>query len=129
MEITGKIIAALGERSGTSARTGAEWKVASFVLETAEQYPRKVCFDVFGADRIETMNIQAGEMLTVKFDIDAHEYNGRWFNSVRAYAVSRATSSASGAPAGQPYAPPQPAASAAQAPAEAPEDESSDLPF
>ncbi len=128
MEITGKIIAALGERSGTSARTGAEWKVASFVLETAEQYPRKVCFDVFGADRIETMNIQAGEMLTVKFDIDAHAYNGRWFNSVRAYAVSRATSSASAAPVAQPYATPQPDV-ATQAPSEAPEDDSSELPF
>jgi len=89
MEITGKIIAVLEERGGTSARTGAEWKVATYVLETAEQYPRKMCFEVFGVDRIQMMNIQLGETMTVKFDIDAHEYNGRWYNSIRAFAVSR----------------------------------------
>ncbi len=90
MEIAGKIIAALGERSGTSARTGSEWRAASYVLETVtDQYPRKVCFDVFGADRIQNLNIKVGETLTVKFDIDAHEYKGRWYNSIRAYGVSR----------------------------------------
>ncbi len=126
MELTGKIIAALDERSGTSARTGTEWRVASYVLETSEQYPRKMCFDVFGSDRIQTMNIRLGETMTVKFDIDAHEYNGRWYNSIRAYAVSRDTAAPA---AGQmPYDPaPQP-----QQPAASPftpaEDES-DLPF
>ncbi len=90
MELTGKIIAVLEERSGTSARTGTEWKVASYVLETVgEQYPRKMNFDVFGADRIQSFNIQPNETLKVKFDIDAHEYNGRWYNSIRAYAIDR----------------------------------------
>ncbi len=90
MELTGKIIAVLGERGGTSARTGSEWKVASYVLETVgEQYPRKMCFEVFGVDRIKSLNIQPNETLKVKFDIDAHEYNGRWFNSIRAYAIDR----------------------------------------
>ena len=36
MELTGKIIAVLPERSGVSARTGSEWKMASYVLETME---------------------------------------------------------------------------------------------
>ena len=95
MEITGKIIAVLEERSGTSARTGTEWKVATYVLETiSEQYPRRMCFEVFGVDKIQTMNIQLGETLTVKFDIDAHEYNGRWYNSIRAFAVNRNMSEA-----------------------------------
>lgn len=89
MEITGRIIAVLEERSGKSARTGSDWRVASYVLETVEQYPKKICFEVFGADRIQSLNIQAGESLTVRFDIDAHEYNGRWFNSIRAFAVDR----------------------------------------
>ncbi len=114
MEITGKIIAVLGERSGKSARTGAEWKVASYVLETAEQYPRKMQFEVFGSDRIEMMTIKAGETLTVKFDIDAHEYQGRWYNTIRAFAVTRQTETAA----------PMPTAS------EAPmQEDSSDLPF
>ncbi len=89
MELTGKIIAVLPERGGVSARTGSEWKVATYVLETMEQYPRKMAFEVFGTDRIAQCAIQLGETLTVSFDIDAHEYQGRWFNSIRAWKVDR----------------------------------------
>ena len=119
MDITGRIIAVLPERSGVSQRSGSEWKVASYVLETQEQYPKKMCFEVFGTDRIQNLNIQVGEMLTVSFDIDAHEYNGRWFNSIRAFRVDRNVQSSAPAPAlaaGEPNVPPF-AAPAAQAPA------------
>ena len=52
MEITGKIIAVLPERGGVSQRTGSEWKVQEYVLETQEQYPRKMCFDVMAGGTI-----------------------------------------------------------------------------
>ena len=87
MELQGKVIAVLPEKSGVSAR--GEWKAQSYVIETHEQYPKKLCFDVFGADRIAQFNIQSGEELLVSFDLDAHEYNGRWFNSVRAWYAAR----------------------------------------
>ena len=48
-----------------------------------------MCFDVFGEDKINQFNIQAGEELTVHFDIDAREWQGRWFNSIRAWKVER----------------------------------------
>lgn len=89
MEITGKIIAVLPERGGVSQRTGSEWKVQEYVLETQEQYPRKMCFDVFGVDKIAQFGIKIGEDMTVSFDIDAREYQGRWFNSIRAWKVER----------------------------------------
>lgn len=92
MELTGKIIAVLPERGGISQRTGAEWKSQSFVLETQDNYPRRMCFDVFGADKITQFGIAIGETLTVSFDIDAHEYQGRWYNSIRAWKVERAQS-------------------------------------
>lgn len=98
MEITGKIIAVLPARSGVSARTGSEWKVQEYVLETQEQYPRKMCFDIFGSDKIDQFNIQLGEVLTVSFDIDAREYQGRWYNSIRAWKVDRAVMADGGAP-------------------------------
>ena len=88
MEITGKIIAVLPERGGVS-KTGNEWKMQEYVLETQEQYPRKMCFNVFGSDKIAQFNIQAGEEMTVSFDINAREYNGRWYNDIRAGKVER----------------------------------------
>ena len=90
MEITGRIIAVLPERGGVS-KTGNEWKMQEYVLETHEQYPKKLCFNVFGADKIAQFNIQAGEELTVSFDINAREYNGRWYDDIRAWRVERGT--------------------------------------
>lgn len=97
MEITGKIIAVLPERGGVS-KTGNEWKTQEYVLETHEQYPRKICFNVFGADKIAQFNIQVGEEMTVSFDINAREYNGRWYNDIRAWKVERGVAPAPAAP-------------------------------
>lgn len=87
MEIQGKVIAVLPERSGVSAR--GEWKSQTYVIETQEQYPKKMAFDVFGADRIASFGIHSGEVINVSFDIDAHEYQGRYFNQIRAWNVVR----------------------------------------
>lgn len=87
MELTGKIIAVLPERSGTAKSTGNPWKAQSFVIETHDTYPRKMVFDVFGEDRLQRFNIKNGQEVLVSFDIDAHEYQGRWYNSIRAYDV------------------------------------------
>lgn len=88
-EISGQIIAVLPTRSGTSAR-GTEWSSQTAVIETKEQYPKKVAFDVMGADRIAQFNLQVGEYVTVSYDVEAREYNGKWWNSVRAWNVVRA---------------------------------------
>ena len=87
MEIQGKVIAVLPERSGVSAR--GEWKSQTYVIETQEQYPKKMAFDVFGADRLAQFNIHSGEVINVSFDIDAHEYQGRYFNQIRAWNVTK----------------------------------------
>ena len=89
MEIEGKIIAVLPAREGVSSRTGSPWMTQDYVLETHDQYPRRCCFNVFGSDKIQLFNIQIGEELRVSFDIDAREYQGRWFNSIRAWKVER----------------------------------------
>lgn len=123
MEIQGKIIQVLPERGGVSQRTGSEWKVASYIIETMEQYPKKCVFEVFGSDRIAQMNIQVGQTLTVSLDIDAHEYNGRWFNTIRAWrAVPYDPNAPVAAPAADPavaaFPPVQPAADAPFPPAQ-----------
>lgn len=92
MEIQGKVIAVLPERSGVSAR--GEWKSQTYVIETQEQYPKKMAFDVFGADRLTQFNIQSGEVINVSFDIDAHEYQGRYFNQIRAWNVTKVSQQA-----------------------------------
>ena len=131
MELQGKVIAVLPERSGVSAR--GEWKSQSFVIETHEQYPKKLVFDVFGAERLAQFNIQSGEEISVSFDIDAHEYNGRWFNNVRAWNVVHIDPAAAQAASigAQPQAAPVGGAQAPFPPAPASSESGSadDLPF
>ena len=133
MDIVGKIIQVLPEQGGTS-KTGNPWKLQAYVLETQEQYPRKVCFELFGEDRIKNNPCKIDDVVTVSFDIESREFNGRWYTSIRAWRVQQ------GAVAATPAQPAQvaPAAAAAQpAPqanvqsfdAAADADESTDLPF
>lgn len=127
MEITGKIIAVLPAQGGVS-KTGNEWKKQEYVLETFDQYPRKVCFQIFGNDKIEQAAIQAGEDLTVYFDIDSREYNGRWFTNINAWKVERVSGGApSGSVTPDNFAPA--AAPVSQAPDFPAPSETDDLPF
>ncbi len=126
MEITGKIIAVMDKRSGQSARTGANWATQDYVIETInEQYPKRCLFNVFGEDKINEFNIQVGSVVTVSFDINAREYNGRWYNDVRAWRVVPYQ-------AQQPVAAPAPAAPfdiPAPTAADIPQAPADDLPF
>lgn len=136
MELQGKVIAVLPERSGVSQR--GEWKSQDYVIETHDAYPRKMVFGVFGADRISRFNIQIGQEVTVSFDIDAHEYQGRWFNNIRAFDVRQVDPAAVGMQPGvvpgaafgaAPAAAPVQSAAPAQPAAPVAEDKVDDLPF
>ena len=146
MELAGRVIAVLEARSGLAKSTGNPWMIQDYVIETHEQFPRRMTFNVFGEEKIKQFNIQLGEEINVFFDINAREYQGRWYNDIRAWRVDRVTPGEVPAPgvmpgaqafAGQPAgtaqapiapAPAQPAAT--QAPVDFTEgDNTDDLPF
>lgn len=127
MDITGRIIAVMEKRSGQSQRSGNVWASQDYVIETHEQYPRRCLFNVFGEDKINEYNLQIGSEVTVSFDINAREYNGRWYNDIRAWrVVPAAQAAAPAAPEAVPFAAPETAIPAPVAAPAAPED---DLPF
>ena len=132
MEIVGKIIQVLPLQEGVS-KTGNPWKVQSYVLETQEQYPRKVCFEIFGEDRINNNKCNIDDLVTVSFDIESREFNGRWYTSVRAWRVQQGDTASAAPVAAQPA--PQVAQAAAAPVANtqvfdaSADDESGDLPF
>lgn len=88
MEIKGKIIAALPEMSGVS-KSGNNWKKREYVLETQETYPKKVHFDFFG-ERADQYPLSVGDEITLSFDIESREYNGRWYTSIRGWKAEKA---------------------------------------
>ncbi len=119
MDISGKIIQKLPLQSGESKTTGKPWQVQAYVLETQEQFPRKVHFEIFGEQRIKDNPCEIDDIVTISFDIESREFSGRWYTSIRAWKVQQgvvdATAQAAApqevaAPAAQPM--PQPAAAA-----------------
>ena len=120
MDLTGRIIAVMPAQSGVSSRTGNSWMSQDYVIEVPGQYPKRCVFRLFGEDRIKQFNIQLNEDVTVQFDIDAHEYQGRWFNDIRAFNIIRgqvapAVAGAAPMPGAAPFPPQQPAPAAAPA--------------
>ena len=90
MEITGKIKVVCPAKTGVSQKSGNAWKSQDFVVETEGDHPESCVFSVFGEDKISEFNLQVGELITVSINLDAREYNGRWFNSLRAWRVMKA---------------------------------------
>lgn len=130
MEITGKIIVALPEMSGTS-KAGNPWKKREYVLETInDNFPKKVHFDFFG-EKADQFPLNIGDVIKLSFDIESREYNGRWFTSIRGWKSEPADGSQSSVQhqGAAPY-PGAPAAPAAPSyPASAPISPEDDLPF
>jgi hypothetical protein len=87
MEFKGRIIKVLPVVEGKSQK--GEWKKISFVVEEQNtQFPKKALFEVFGEDKFKAMPLVVGEDVLVSFDVDAHEFNGRWYNTLRAWRVA-----------------------------------------
>lgn len=106
---------ALPIESGTS-KSGNAWQKRNFVIETAGQYPKKVCMQLFGDKVNECPNV--GEEVKVSFDAESREWNGKWFTQLNAWKVERQ---------GAQPAPQQPVYQQAQP--QAPTQEDSGLPF
>ena len=96
VEIKGKIIEILPEKSGQSAN--GEWRKQEYILETDSNYPKKICFMAWG-DKIGEFNLQQGENVEVSVDLESREYNGRWYTDVKAWKVSKDEMSANNEPA------------------------------
>ena len=127
MEINGKVIKILDAQSFTSKKDGAQYTRYSFVLETQEQYPKRVVFTVMGNEKWAQMGIVVDATYSVSFDVNAHEWQGKWFNEVSAWRAVRLD-------AAQPQAQQQPQVqqavqAPAPAPSAAPNNNNDDMPF
>lgn len=87
LDITGKIVTMLPLVTGESARGG--WSKQEFIVETMEQYPKKVCMSLWGDKIRELESIQPGETITASINVESREYNGRWYTEVRAWRIQR----------------------------------------
>ena len=87
MEVIGQIIKVCEARTGTSERTGNEWKTQGFIVEFKEnetdRYFDKVYLETFKTDVIN--QLVEGAEVKVGFGHNTKEYNGRYYNEVNLY--------------------------------------------
>ena len=121
LSVKGKVQQILKPESGVS-RAGKEWKKQEFVIETEEQYPRKICFTLFGEKVSLIDGLSAGQEVEVSFNMESREYNGRWFHNINAWKIEK--------PETEENIPgPPPEFMTGDIPPEPEEDSANDLPF
>ncbi len=121
MEISGKIIQIMPEETG-EGRNGP-WKKQNFILETQEQFPKKVCITVWG-DKVNLGEFSENEQVTASINIESREYNSRWYTDVKAWRIVKADAPGSGGAQDYGTVPPD-----NTPPPETADDEFNDLPF
>ena len=131
MEVQGKVKALLPEQKGTSSKTGNPWKSQEFVIDyfwwPNQLFPSQMVLKMFGEDRIDKWNLQVGDEVKIRYHVEAHDYQGRWFNELRCDGVEKI-----GASAVVVAAQPQPTVKVEEPAAPAPEPQqqkADDLPF
>ncbi|HPJ78304.1 MAG: DUF3127 domain-containing protein [Prolixibacteraceae bacterium] len=96
LTVKGKLIRILHVESGV-ARSGNPWKKQEFVVETHDQFPRKICFTLFN-DKVSLIEgLAEGDELEVSFDVESREFNNKWYHNINAWKVEKS----GGQPAGE----------------------------
>lgn len=89
IEVKGRIEQILPVQNGTS-KAGKDWSKQEFVVETEEQFPKKVCFTLFG-DKLSLLNgLNIGDQVDVAFNVESREFSGKWYHNINAWRITPA---------------------------------------
>jgi len=92
LKVKGTITEVLKVESGVS-KAGKEWQKLTFILDTKEQFNPLVAFSLFGSEKVENFNKynKVGDEVDVSFNISSREHEGKWYNSIDAWKVFKAS--------------------------------------
>ena len=92
MEVAGKVRLLMEPKSGVSQSSGNTWMSQEIVIDyywwPNQRDASQMVLKVFGEDRIKQWNLQPNDEVTIRYHVEAHEYDGRWFNDVRVDGVT-----------------------------------------
>jgi hypothetical protein len=69
-------------------RNGEKWFKQEYILEVPGQYPKKVCFSLWG-DKIGECSLRENDKVTAHIDVESREYNSRWYTEIKAWKVEK----------------------------------------
>lgn len=79
MEIKGKVLTLFPVKEGVGKTSGTPWKSREFVIETQDQYPKRICLQVMNDNM---------DRFPMEVDISAREWDGRYFNTLTAWDIT-----------------------------------------
>ena len=86
LKIKGRLLQVNEIVKGTS-QAGKEWQKLEFIIETFEQFAKKICFTLFGDKTALINGIKINESITVHFNLESREYNGKYFHNLNAWKI------------------------------------------
>ena len=87
LELQGKFVQLLEKQTG--AGKNGTWEKQDFIVETMEQYPKKVCISAWGDKVKDISGTRPGDVLKISFNVESREYNGRWYTDLRAWRIAK----------------------------------------
>jgi hypothetical protein len=92
MEIQGKIVEILQPKGGQSSR--GNWKKQEIILETNEQFPKKICVANWN-DKVDITALKPGDEITASVNIESREFNGSWYTDIKIWKIDSKKNSGS----------------------------------
>ncbi len=89
LDVTGTLIKVLPEVTG-AGKNGTNWLKQEFILETEDQFPKKVCISLWGDKLNELKKYALGDKITASLNLESREYNERWYTEARAWRLELA---------------------------------------
>ncbi|MBO5350226.1 MAG: DUF3127 domain-containing protein [Alistipes sp.] len=125
MEFEGTVYRIMPVTKGTSAR--GDWQRQDVIFDYSDggNFTRKMCVTFFNRPD-DVAKLREGARYQVSVNIDAREYNGRWFTDIRAWRLQPVEAAAAPEAPAMPDLPPL---TAEPTYAAAPAQEVDDLPF
>ena len=103
IKIVGTIEKLMPISKGISA-AGREWVKQDIVMSmTNGQFVKHLAATVMGQERIDNFKLRVGDNIVAYLDIDAREYNSRWYNSINIWRVERVGSNGNQTQSNQQY--------------------------
>lgn len=84
-QVSGKIIKMLPVVTGQGKN--GDWVKQDFIIETQDQYPKKICCTTWGTVATNMDSYKVGDKVTVHYNLESREYNEKWFTEAKAWKV------------------------------------------
>lgn len=87
LEIIGKVVQ-LGQRQTGDGRNGP-WVKQELIIETEDQYPKKICLMCWSKQADEAASFVPGDKIKASINIESREFNGKWFTDVKVWRFDK----------------------------------------